>query len=230
MASVNGQLKGLWLFPVEAQKVVDTSGKPLTSPQYISSPALQFDGGSKVKIFQDINTSVNGTYKLSTSKGYVYVDIVYPGGMDVTYQVLFVDGQTLKLITSTPYVYYNGNNPEPASAVSSIVLKKQNSADVTGNIVKVTVVSDTLYSVAVYRTHTHLEAFADTAILMDRKTNITGTYNCSFPTVSGDKLTVDISGDYTKVNFYAYYNGIPMAGSVAYPFQEIKTTTGWMVP
>lgn len=230
MATVNGQLKGLWLFPVEAQKVVDTSGKTLTSPQYISSPALQFDGGSKVKILQDVNTTINGTYKLSSSNGYIYLDIIYPGGMDITYQVLFVDGQTLKLITSAPYVYYSGNNPEPASAVSSVVLKKQNSADITGNIVEVTVVSDTLYSVAVYVTHTRVAAPADTAILMDSKTNVTGAYNYSFPTQSGDKLTVDISGDYTKVNFYAYYNGIPMVGLVDYPFKEIKTTTGWTIP
>jgi hypothetical protein len=139
MATVNGQLKGLWLFPLEAQKVVDTSGKPLISSQYVASPAMQFDGGSNVKIFQDVNTTINGTYKLSTSNGYVYLDVFYPGGADITYQVLFVDGQTLKLTTSAPYVYYSGNNPEPASAVSSIVLKKQNSADITGNIIKVTV-------------------------------------------------------------------------------------------
>jgi len=230
MATVNGQLKGLWLFPVETQKIVNTSGEALTSPQYIPSSAMQFDGGSKVKIFQDMNTTSDGTYKLSTSNGYIYLDVVYPGGTDITYQVLFVDGQTLKLITSAPYVYYNGSNPEPASAVSSIVLKKQNSADITGNIVRVTVVSDTLYSVAIYRTHTRLEAFADTAVLMDNKTNVTGTYSYSFPTVSGDKLTVDISGDYTKVIFYAYYNGIPMAGNVGYYFNEIKTTTGWTTP
>lgn len=230
VATVNGQLKGLWLFPVEAQKIVDTSGNVLTSPQYISSPAMQFDGGSNVKLFQDMNTTVNGTYKLSASNGYIYLDVFYPGGMDVTYQVVSVDGQTLKLTTSAPYVYYSGNNPEPASAVSSIVLKKQNSADITGSIVKVTVVSDTLYSVVVYVTHTKATAPADTAILMDSKANITGTYNYSFPTKSGDKLTVDISGDYTKVNFYAYYNGIPMAGNVGYYFKEIKTTTGWTVP
>ena len=230
LSRINGQLKGLWLFPVETQKVVDTSGKPLTSAQYIAAPAMQFDGGSKVNILQDLNTTLNGTYKLSTSDGYIYLDVFYPDGTDINYQLLFVDGQTLKLTTSAPNVYYNGNNPEPASSVSSIVLKKQNSADITGNIVRVTVVSDTLYSVGVYVTHTRATAPADTAILMDGKTDVTGTYNYSFPTHSGDKLTVDIAGDYTKVNFYAYYNGVPMAGNVGYYFKEIKTTTGWTTP
>jgi len=230
LSTINGQLKGLWLFPVEAQKVVDPTGHAVTSPQYVSAPAMQFDGNSKVKIFQDVNTTINCTYSLSSTNGYIYVDVIYPGGVDVSYQVALVDSQTLTLISSAPYVYYQGNNPESASLVSNVVLKKQNSADVNGHLIQVTVVSDTLYSVSVYVNHTRLQAFADTAILMDAKSNVTGVYNFSFPTQSGDKLTVDINGDYTKVNFYAYYNGIPMAGNIGYYFQEIKTTTGWTTP
>ncbi len=230
LATINGELKGMWLFPVETQNVVDINGKPLTTMQYTAAPAMHFDGSSNVKIIQNVNTTINGTYTLSTSNGYIYLDVVYPDVTDIMYQVVFVNSQTLKLLSSQPYVYYSGSNPQPASTVSNVVLQKQNSADVTGHIIRVSVVSDTLYSVSVYVTNTKLLTPADTAILLDSKTNITGTYTYAFPTQSGDKLTLDIIGDYTKTTFYAYYNGIPMEGNVGYPFDEIQTTTGWTTP
>ena len=230
LTTINSQLKGTWVFPVETQNVVDINDKPLTAVQYAAAPALQFDGSSKVKIFQNTTTSLNGTYKLSTSKGYIYIDVIYPDGTDINYQVLYIDLQTLKLLSSQPYVYYSGSTPQPASTVSNVVLQKQNSADVTGHIIRVSVVGDALYSVSVYVTNTRLHSPADTAILMDSKANITGTYTYAFPTQSGDKLTLDIIGDYTKTTFYAYYNGIPMTGYTDYLYQEIKTGAGWTTP
>ena len=230
LTTVNSQLKGTWVFPVETQNVVDVNDKPLTTVQYITAPALQFDGSSKVKILQNTSTTLNGTYALSTSKGYIYLDVIYPDGTDINYQVLYVDSQTLKLLSSQPYVYYSGSNPEPASLVSNVLLQKQNSADVTGHLIRVSVVGDALYSVSVYVTNTKLHTPADTAVLLDTKTNITGTYTYAFPTQSGDQLTLDILGDYTKTSFYAYYNGVPMTGDIGYPFGEIKTTSGWITP
>ncbi|MFI5162609.1 MAG: hypothetical protein ACHQHN_15125 [Sphingobacteriales bacterium] len=230
LATINGQLKGLWLFPQDEQKIVDVSGSSLTDPSYTAAPAMQFDGGSKVTIFKDVNTTLKGTYTLSTTKGYIYLDVIYPDKTDINYQLAFIDSQTLKLISSEPYVYYAGNDPVSASQLSNVILQKQNAADVTGKLIKVFVNGSTPYDVSVYVSHTRLEAVADTLILMDTKTGITGSYDFSFPTQSGDKLTLDINGDYTKVSFFAYYNGVPMTGNTAYLFQEIKTTTGWTTP
>jgi hypothetical protein len=229
LSVINGQLMGTWVFPMDAQRVVDNTGKLLTA-QYTAAPALQFEANSKVKILQNTSTTLNGTYSLSAKDGFIYLDVVYPDGTDINYQVLYVDAQTLKLVSNQPYVYYNQTNPVPASAVSNVVLKKQDAADITGRIIKVVVVGTSTYNVSVYVTHTRAIAPADTAILMDTKANTTGTYTFSFPTLSGDKLTVDIGGDYTKVSFYAYYDGVPMAGNVGYDFGEIKTTTGWTTP
>jgi hypothetical protein len=231
LATINGQLKGTWVFPVETQNVVDVNDKPLTTAQYTAAPALQFDGSTKVKIFQNTSTTLNGTYTLSTSKGYVFINVIYPDGTSISYQVSFVNSQTLKLISSQPYVYYAGGNPQPASTVSNVVLQKQNSADVTGHIVRVSVNSDTVYSVSVYYANTKLHSPADTAVLVDSKANITGTYTFAFPSQSGYRLKVDIAGDYTKTTFYAYYNGIPLTGNTDYLFNEIKTgSSGWLTP
>ncbi|MGZ3776814.1 MAG: hypothetical protein ACXVI9_04305, partial [Mucilaginibacter sp.] len=111
--------------------------------------------------------------------------------------------------------------------VSNIVLQKENSADVTGKLVKVFIAGNSTYSVSVYVTHT---LKADTAVLLDTKQNIKGTYTFAFPTTSGDQLNVDVLGDPNQISFYGYYNGLPMSGDFSYGAQEFKTTKGWMVP
>ena len=227
LTAINNQLKGTWLFPSESQDVVDNSGKVLSGAQYSAAPALQFDGNSKVIIYQDINTKLNGTYSLSTKNGMIYLDLLSPDGTDVTYQVILVNSQTLKLVNSQPYDFSIGSNTVSALSQTNLQLLRQSSADVTGNLVRVSVQSDSVYSVSVYVTHTK---GADTAVFLDSKQNTSGNYTYAFPAKSGDQLTVQVTGDYTNTFFYAYYNGIPMAGNIGYDAGAFETTTGWIVP
>jgi hypothetical protein len=227
MAVINGQLKGLWLFPTDNQKIVATSGETLSDNGYVAAPAMQFDGGSGVTLYTNLQTKLQGTYQLGTKDGYIFLDVTYPNGNDITYQVLVLSNQTLKLISTEPYVYYSGGTPQPAKSVSNVELQKQNSADVTGNLVRVIVVGNAAYGVNVFVKHT---TKADTAVLLDTRQNIKGTYTFAFPATSRDQLVVDVLGDYTQTSFYAYFNGLPMSGSVSYGAQEFKTSAGWIVP
>ena len=104
--------------------------------------------------------------------------------------------------------------------------KRQNSADVTGSFISVSVVSDSLFNVDVYVTH----AGVDTATLLNSKDMGSGTYNYAFAGKHGDHLTIDLLGSLTGANFYAYYNGIPLTGSVQVQGNEIKTSGGWNIP
>jgi hypothetical protein len=227
MAVINGELKGLWLFPTDNQQILDAAGKTLSDNGYVAAPAMQFDGGSGVTLYTNLQTKLNGTYQLSTKDGFIYLDVTNPDGTGVTYQVLMLTSQTLKLISTEPYVYYNGPTPVPAKSVSNVALQKQSSADVTGSLVKVIVNSNATFSISVYVTDT---TKADTAVLLDSRQNIKGTYTFAFPAKSGNQLNVDILGDPNQTSFYAYYNGLPMSGGLSYGGQELKTTTGWMVP
>jgi hypothetical protein len=232
LSHINAQLKGIWLFPMESQKIVDTTGKTLAPLQFVASPALQFDGFSHVTIFQDIQTKIEGSYTLSTTNGFVYLDVTEPDGTDINYQVLFADGQTLKLVASEPYIYYSNSEPVSAQSISNILLKKQTGADVNGNIVRVVVQSDSsaTYSVIVAVRHAASTAPADTSVILSNRADMKGTFTYEFVGKPGDQLSIDVGGDYTKTSFYAFYNGIPMAGNIGYDYEEIKTTTGWMVP
>jgi hypothetical protein len=230
VAAINNQLKGLWVFPVDNQMLVDASGQSMGTLQYLPQPALQFDGYSKVKIIKDIHTAENGTYTLSTKDGYIFLDITSANGTTTNYQVRFTDAQSLKLITTAPFIYYEANNPIPVTAVSNISFKKQSSADVTGSLIRVVVMSDTTYNVGVYVNHTLAPAPGDTTSTIDVQKSINGLYTYSFPTQTGDQLKLDIAGSYSKTAFYVYYNGIPMTGDIGYLYDEIKTTNGWIVP
>ncbi|HJP62438.1 MAG TPA: hypothetical protein VJ844_03305 [Mucilaginibacter sp.] len=232
LSHINAQLKGVWVFPIQSQKIVDATGKVLVPSQYIPSAALQFDGFSHVTLHKDIATDVKATYTLSTANGFLYVDIVEPDGTDTNYQLLLADAQNLKLVATTPYIYYDNANAISAQSISNVELKKQTGAEVNGNIIRVVVKSDSssLYSVIVAVQHTALEAPGDTSIILSSKADIKGTFTYEFVGKSGDQLSVDVGGDYTKTSFYAFYNGVPMAGNIGYYFKEIKTTTGWMVP
>lgn len=229
LAAINGQLKGTWVFPVETFSILDTTGKALAPSQNLSASAFRFDGNTSVDIMPDLHTIVKGTYILSTEKGYIYLEVVYPNGNGVKYLVTLLDKETLKLNSTQAYTYYNGNTPVPANAVFNTSFKKQNSADATGNLARVAVMSDSLYNVGVYITH-NVEAPADTAILLNSKINVTGEYSYSFIPKAGDHITVDIFGSLTKTSFFVYYNGIPLTGQVDSGYGEIRSGNGWDIP
>lgn len=109
LAAINGQLRGTWVFPIETSKIVDSTGATLVPSQSLPAPALQFYSSSGVNIMPDSRTTLKGTFTLSTDKGFIYLDIVYPDGSTVEYQVLQVTTQTLKLNLTQPYVYLNGS-------------------------------------------------------------------------------------------------------------------------
>lgn len=225
LSSLNSQLKGTWVFPVQTYSVVDSTGKVLSPAQSQPSPALQFDGSSKVNIMPDSKTVLKGTYRLSTDKGLIYITVDYPDGSSVQYQVLSMNDQTLKLTSSQPYPYFNGTDVVTANAVVSTVLSRQNSVDVTGHFVKITASSDSSFNIGVYVKHPG----ADTAALVTQRSSVTGPFNYSFTAKPGDHLQLDIfSGGNTT--FYVYYDGIPITGEVDLLGNELKTDTGWDIP
>jgi hypothetical protein len=227
VAIINSELKGLWLYPTDAQTVTDISGSLLASNGYVPAPALQFDGGSGVTIISNLQIKSQGTYQLSTKNGLIYLDITDSKGNDITYQVLQINSQTLELVSKAPYTYYNNSTPEPAEAVSDIILQKQSSADVTASLVKVVVISGTAFNVDIFETNTK---GADTAMLLDSRQDIKGAYTFAFPAKTGDQLNAQTTADYSQSAFYVYYNGIPMSGSVSAAAPGFKTTSGWLVP
>jgi len=226
LVAINSQLKGTWLFPVQTLNIVDNTGKVLSPAQATPAPAFQFDGSTKVNIMPDLRTVLKGTYELSTRNGLIYLDVVYPNHTTTEFQVLLVDNQQLKLTSSKPYVYQTGETATPATAITSTELKRQNSADVTGSFISVSVVSDSLFNVGVSVTHLGV----DTATLLNSKENATGTYNYAFTAKSGDILTIDLLGSPAGSNLYAYYKGIPLTGAVQVQANEMKTGSGWNIP
>ena len=78
--------------------------------------------------------------------------------------------------------------------------------------------------------HAASTAPAATSVILSNRADMKGTFTYEFVGKPGDQLSIDVGGDYTKTSFYAFYNGIPMAGNIGYDYEEIKTTTGWMVP
>ncbi len=230
--AINNQLKGVWVYPIVPQNIVETASGAVDWQLYGTSPAFQFDGGSHVSIIKNTDTTYKGTYSLSTKSGVVYIDIVYPGGKDVQYKLLATDGNTLRVENSAPYVGSDGGTTTvQRQLVSDITLQKQTAADISGKLVRVVVISNKVYyNVSVAVVHTRLPKPADSTIVLNTKLNTLGTYTYEFAGQSGDQLHVDVLGDNTKTFFYAFSGGIPLAGAVTSDFQEIKTTSGWFVP
>ncbi|MGZ3752031.1 MAG: hypothetical protein ACXVB0_18860 [Mucilaginibacter sp.] len=228
LSAINGELTGTWVFPAQTLSVVDATGKTVSAGPNVVAPGLKFDGAHSVKIMADAYTSQTGTYKLTTDKGYVYLDVIDSKGVDVQYKVLQVDAGVLKLTSTQPYVYYNGTTPVPAQAVSIAAYQKQSTADVTGNLIRVAVQSDSLYNVGVYVTH-NVKAPADTPILMNSRVNVTGSYTYSFVAKPGDHLTIDVFGSLQRTKINAYYDGLPLTGALKAASGEIVTTTGWSI-
>ncbi|HVV54862.1 MAG TPA: hypothetical protein VHC47_06040 [Mucilaginibacter sp.] len=230
MTAINAQLKGTWVFPVQTFSVVDTSGQQLSGTQNSSAPAFRFDGGTHVTVIYDIHTEINATYSLSADKGYVYLTINYPNDPPVKYKILRADASTLELTSTQPYIYTAGGSAIQASSVSNTTLKRQNSADVTANMVRVIVMSDSSFNAGIFVTH-DVPYPADTLTTLNTTVNnTTGSYSYSFIARTGDHLTVDMFGSVSKTSLYAYYNGVPLSGKLDTAYNEIVTTEGWDVP
>lgn len=226
LVTINGQLKGSWVFPVESINYVDNSGKTILPGQNMTSPAFQFDGNAKVNIMPDLRTVQAGTYALTTDQGLIYLNIVYPDNTKVKYQVLLMNNEMLKLVSTQPFTYYDINGaPVNITAVTNTVLHKQNSADATGDLVRVMAMSDSVYNINVNVAHK-----GDTATLVNSKVNATGQYSYAFAAKHGDHIMVDMVGSPSSSAFYVFYNGLPLTGNIVSQSNEITTGAGWNVP
>ena len=232
LTNVNSQLKGIWVYPIALNKIVEAASGAIESIKYGVQPAFQFDGGNHVNILQDSKTIIKGTYSLSSKNGDIYIDIIYPSGSDTQFKILSADGATLKLESAVPYIATGNTLPTATrQLISDLTLSKQTAADISGKLVRVLVINEKVYySVAVSVKHTALPKPADSTVLLNAKLNTIGSYQYEFAARSGDQLNLDIIGDYSQTIFYAYYRGVPLAGLVGHDFQELKTTTGWIVP
>lgn len=226
VSEINAQLKGSWVFPVKTLTVVDSIGKALLPGQNLPGSAFEFDGYSKVTIRPDAQTVLHGTYTVSTNKGRIYVEIVYPDATRTSYLVTTLNGQTLTLSTTAPYTYIYSMSGDLLTtvAVTSTVLQKLSSAEVTGDLVRVSVKNDSMFSVKVYVTHT-----GGGTILMDSLSNTSKSYDLAFVAKSGDHLKVDVLGGFLRTSINAYYNGLPIPGDVSVTYGETVTTSGWNV-
>jgi hypothetical protein len=228
MAVVSGQLKGSWVFPVKTLNVVDSTGKNIVPPRNEPASAFEFDGVSKVTIRSDPQTEIKSTYTLSTSNGNIHIAVLNPDNTVTDFKVVMLNAQTLTLTSTEPYIYYNGSHLVPTVAVTSTVLQKLNSADVSGNFIRVNVNNDSIFNVKVHVLHAGMAA-ADTGILVGSKTGATGLYSVGFIGQSGDRLKVDVTGSIIKTSINAYFKGLPITGNISAQNNETITTTGWIV-
>jgi hypothetical protein len=228
LAVINGQLKGSWVFPVKTLRVPGTNGQDMVPPVNEPASAFEFDGVSTVLIRTDPQTTLQGTYTLSTVNGLINIHIVYPDNTTEDFKVELLNAQSLTLSSSEPYIYYNGTQLVPTVAVTTTVLQKLSSADESGNLARVLVNVNGTYSVKVYVTHQR-GVVGDTAQLIGNKTNISGAYTLGFVAISGDLLKVDVLGDPLKTSINAYFRGIPISGQIYSSGNETVTTTGWII-
>ena len=226
LAVVSGQLKGSWVFPVKTLNVVDSTGKNMIPPRNEPASAFEFDGVSKVTIRSDPQTEIQSTYTLSTNNGSMHIAVVNPDNTVTDFKVVMLNTQTLTLTSTEPYIYYNGTQLVPTTAVTSTVLQKLSAADVSGNFVRVNVKNDSIFNVKV---HVLRAGAADTGLLVGSKTGTTGLYSVGFIAHSGDRLKVDVIGSIIKTSINAYFRGLPITGNISAQNNETITTTGWTV-
>ncbi len=226
MATINTQLKGSWVFPVKTLNVIDSAGKALLPFRNLPASAFEFDGYSKVNIKPDPLTILKGTYSLSTNKGNIYVHIVYPDATKADYMVTLLDGQRLSFTSTQPYIFSQNADLIHCFAAINTTLQKLNSADVTGNLVRIAVKNDSVFSVKVYL----IQKLTGKTILMDTLSNISKSYALAFQAQEGDHFKVDVSGSSFKTAINAYIDGLPVVGNVAIvSSSEVMTTDGWTV-
>lgn len=226
IGAINAQLKGSWVFPVKSLTVVDSAGKPVQPSQNLPASAYTFDGYSTVTIRPDPQTILHGTYVLSTTKDGIFVKITNPDATVVNFQVVQLSSQTLTLISTQPYVYYNGSVLLPTIALTSTTLQKESAADVTGHLVRVSVKNDSIFSVKVYIT----QSATGKMVLMDSLVNTSKSYSLAFEAQPNDKLKVDVIGNFLKTSINAYINGLPINGDILNTsVNETITSNGWIV-
>ncbi|HEY4198044.1 MAG TPA: hypothetical protein VGM63_21035 [Mucilaginibacter sp.] len=228
LATINGQLKGSWVFPVETLRVPDSNGKDLVPPINEPASAYEFDGVSTVIIRSDPLTALTCTYSLSTVNGMINIHIIYPDNTTEDDKVALLNPQSLTLSSSEPYTYYNGTQLVPTVAVTTNTLQRLSSADESGNLARVLVNVNGNYSVKVYVTHQRGNP-SDTTVLIGSKTNISGAYSLGFVAINNDLLKVDVLGDPLKTSINAYFRGIPISGQIYSSANETVTTTGWII-
>jgi hypothetical protein len=228
LANVNIHLKGSWVYPVKTLTVLDDNGKAMFPPQNMASSAFYFDGLMHVDIMPDPQTVLHGTYILSTkTTGGIYIHINYPDGSSTDYQVIMLNGSSLTLSASQPDVYYQNGRLVPTEAVTSTSLQRIASGTVLkGNLVKITVKTDSVFSVKIYLTRKD----DGKTILMDSINNASKTYSSIFTANKEDHLRVDIIGQILNTSVNAYADGLPIQGDVInLSAHEIITTNGWNV-
>ena len=227
IANINTQLRGTWLFPTQTVSVLDDKGKPVIPVQSTASSVFVFDGISNLTIMPDLTTVEKATYTLSTSNGYVFVTVLTPDGNTTIYKLLLLNDKTLKLNTSQPYLYYNGDTPEIANAVINKEFKKEDGADANGKLVNISISSDSVYNANLY-----VVRKTDT-LLLSSQSHLTAPLNYAFAAKDGDHLYLDIFGSIAKTTYSVYYQGIPLSGlqtTVPGKPGEITTTSGWDIP
>ncbi len=224
LASVNSQLKGNWVFPIKTITVLDKDKAALPA-QSLSAPAFDFDGLTHVDIMPDPQTVLHGTYVLSTkSPGGIYIHINYPDGSSTDYQVVMLNGITLTLISLQASVYYHGALLPPLSIITTTMQRL--ASNITGNLVKITVKNDSIFSVKVYLTR---KADGKT-VMMDSSSHVNKAYTSVFTAKEGDHIRVDVIGNSLNTYINAYADGFPIVGDVlSISAYEASTTNGWNV-
>ena len=224
IATINGQLKGSWVFPVKTLSVVDNNGKPLMPSQNLQAVAFAFDGAGTVTVRPDPITIQTGSYSLSTkSDGGIYMHIIYSDGSTQDFQVTQLTASTLTIASTQPYVYYSNGALVPTQAVTSTTMQKLNSADITGNLVRVVVSNSTGYNIKV------VLISGGTSKLIDSLTNQTKPYAIAVPAQAGDRLFVDVVGNFLYTSINAYVDGLPVNGNISATGNETVTTDGWNI-
>jgi hypothetical protein len=226
LASVNAQLKGSWLFPVETLTILDDKGNAMFPAQTLTASAFYFDGSSHADMMPDPQTVLHGTYVLSTkSAGGIYVHINYPDGSSADYQVTMLNSSILTLASSQPDVYFYNGRYLPTEAATSTTLQRL-TGNIAGNLIKVTVKNDSIFSVKVFLTR---KADGKT-IMMDSTSNVNKTYTSVFTANEGDHIRVDVIGQVLDTYINAYADGYPIAGDLLYiSAHETSTSNGWNV-
>ena len=224
VAAVNTQLKGTWVFPVKTLTVVDSSGKALLPGQNLPAAAFAFDGLNAVTIRPDPTTIQTGSYVLSgTTDGKLNIHVVYPDNTTQDFKITLLTSTSLTIASSEPYVYYHDGVLMPTVAVTSTAMQRLNSSDINGQLVRVVVTHDSMYSVKVYLTH------SGAIQLVDSVSNINHPYILAVPAQSGDHLKVDVLGNVLHTAINAYVDGLPITGDISASGEETVTTNGWNV-
>jgi hypothetical protein len=224
VAAVNAQLKGSWVFPVKTLTVVDSMGKPLLPGQNLPAAAFAFDGLSTVTIRPDPTTIQKGTYALSaTTDGKLNIHVVYPDNSSQDFKITLLTATSLTIASSEPYVYYHNGVLMPTVAVTSTAMQRLNSSDINGQLARVTVVNDSIYSVKVFLIRSGLTQ------LVDSVSNISRPYVLAVPAQAGNQLKIYVDGNVLHTAINAYVDGLPITGDISAAGSQTVTTNGWIV-